>query len=442
MVEGESKRLRTWDRRVSKAKKGHRPSLVNWARNGFGCNDNAANNNSSSISSSKYQQFEKYSKTASNTRKLGHCFVEKIDKFQYIRNNSSNDSYNMNGVDRISSYNLSRDNFVRYYESQGLPLIISDIPQQECWDACSNWADLESIRSKYKDCLFKCGEDDEGYKIKIKMKYFLKYLAHNVDDSPLYIFDSNYDDGKVSKSLLEDYAPPAYFAEDLFFLCGERRRPPYRWFLLGPKRSGTCVHTDPLATSAWNTVIKGRKRWVLFPPHTPKNVVKGTELIKKGEDDEAINYFLDILPRIKERYGIVGNRNGSSDSDYTSGDNSSSNSCSKYGKDGKNCIEKYPVIEFTQLPGDTVFVPGGWWHAVLNLDDTVAITQNFCSRQNFDDVWRRTRVGRKGMAVKWLNKLEEYDESLYRRAIALNTEDGYDFEDENVNRRLRKKAKK
>lgn len=178
---------------------------------------------------------------------------------------------------------------------------------------------------------------------------------------------------------------------------GDKRSPPHRWFLIGPKRSGSEVHIDPLATSAWNTSIQGRKRWVLFPPapDLTKKFVRGAHLAKPGEDDEAIQYFDLILPRLKTAEGPSGS-----------------------GKLSE-------IIECVQHPGETMFVPGNWWHGVLNLDFTIAITQNICNHGNFEKVWKSLRKGRKRLTVNFLRKLEKAHPDLYAKAIEMNEKDNF-----------------
>lgn len=305
----------------------------------------------------------------------------------------------------LDAANATKEDFFRY-EMGGIPCVISNIPHGYDggeyvgpWAGLENWT-LDALRrdETLLDRRFKCGEDDDERTIRVRLRHFLQYTQHNRDDSPLYIFDSRFDDDKHANRILRDYRVPSYFSDDLFRLVSESRRPPYRWWLVGPERSGTCVHIDPLATSAWNTLIQGQKRWVLFPPHVAKNVVKGTGLVRDDEDDEAVHYFSFILPRIKRKATLM---------------------------KGMPKYKGFACFEFTQNAGETVFVPHGWWHAVLNLSDTVAVTQNFCSRRNFDAVWQKTRTGRKKMAWKWLCALENEYPDLAARARTMNVADNF-----------------
>jgi histone arginine demethylase JMJD6 len=72
-----------------------------------------------------------------------------------------------------------------------------------------------------------------------------------------------------------------------------------------------------------------------------------------------------------------------------------------------------------------MFVPGGWWHAVINLDNTIAITENIVNHGNFERVWTQTRVSRKRLAYRWLRLLRREEKMMYKIAIEMNKRDNF-----------------
>jgi histone arginine demethylase JMJD6 len=235
---------------------------------------------------------------------------------------------------------LFASSFERSNSSAGRACIIEGVPQAENWNAAENWS-WEKLAKLYGGQQLSCAGTKA--EVVIKLDDFIAYMRRQKDDSPLYVFDGTFGAHPVLKSLLEDYKPPKCVGSDLFALLGEQR-PPFRWFALGPQRSGSNVHIDPLATSAWNTLIKGRKRWILFDPRTPKAVVQGMRYVVL--DNDAVHWFTEVLPRVKADVAAL-----------------------------DTFDPPLEIIEFVQHASETVFIPSGWWHAVLNLDDTMAVTQ-------------------------------------------------------------------
>jgi histone arginine demethylase JMJD6 len=136
------------------------------------------------------------------------------------------------------------------------------------------------------------------------------------------------------------------------------------------------IHKDPLGTSAWNSLLKGHKRWCLFPPNTPKELYDPP---MKPYDHEGISWFDQVYPKFKQR---------SSSNQTTLG-------------------EQWGMVEVLQKPGETIFVPGGWPHVVMNLDMTVAVTQNFCSSTNAEYVYLSTRHSRPKLGQKLYREIQK-----------------------------------
>ncbi|VDN01546.1 unnamed protein product [Thelazia callipaeda] len=273
-------------------------------------------------------------------------------------------------IERVDASELTVEQFVENYESRHVPVILTGLTSS--WPATKKWT-LPTLLKKYRNQKFKCGEDDNGHSVKLKMKYFLEYMKRTDDDSPLYIFDSTFGERHKVKRLLKDYIVPQIFEDDLFRYASDMRRPPHRWFVMGSSRSGTGIHLDPLGTSAWNALITGRKKWCFFHPRTPKNVLKPTKEEAGVHRNEAITWFTTIYKTAR-----------------TTG-----------------LLKEWEPIEAVQKPGEVVFVPGGWWHVVLNLTDTVAVTQNFCSKANLPVVVIKTLCERPNFCKHWLRCLRK-----------------------------------
>jgi len=281
-----------------------------------------------------------------------------------------------------------------------------------------------------------------GEPFKLPLSAFMQYLHWNRDDVPLYVFDGAFEtesgegsaeesgeDGESESSgaaILREFSPPRLFQPDLFALLGELRRPPYRWLLLGPARSGSALHTDPLATSAWNTCLAGVKQWVLFPPGTPRAKVKGAHLARPDvlqaagydaadptseqsreavEDAmEAVFYFTHSLPLLQEQWD-EGDAAAASSGPAAASAIASAHSAGS---------SPYGQLTFLQFPGETVFVPHGWLHAVINLTPTVALTQNYVSESNLAAAWAEAKGKRPHTARRWRAQVERERPELLR----------------------------
>lgn len=234
------------------------------------------------------------------------------------------------------------------------------------------------------------GSDADGHSVSMLMRDFLRYAGSNNDRNPFLVFDSVIFDTLLIQSNTHglDDEPPWYTVPNIFSDDDLLRhldpvdRPLYRWMLVGPTRSGSFVHTDPQGTCAWNALVSGAKHWVLFHPDTPREILLGRRGAAKGRNgngdvveeeelgvvlpaedqwDDVWGWYHEDLPGIKE--SVAEHFAGKLDEE----------------DEGEPIVR---CFEFVQRPGEIVFVPALWHHAVLNLELSVAITQNFVDREN------------------------------------------------------------
>jgi hypothetical protein len=213
------------------------------------------------------------------------------------------------------------------------------------WPAvrAQSWTIDRSLVERFGDVEFRVQTPDDGDDVRMRFVDYVAYARSQRDETPLYVFDRKFH--KRAPALLDEYTKPALFADevDLLRSLDVRVRPTLRWLVIGPPRTGASWHRDPLSTSAWNTLLEGRKRWAIYPPDT---VPPGVEVeydddgnVTDWESPSTVYWFAHVYPTLAPH--------------------------------------DRPYIECVQMPLETIYVPAHWWHCVLNLDLNVAVTENF-----------------------------------------------------------------
>jgi hypothetical protein len=269
-----------------------------------------------------------------------------------------------------------------------------------------------------------------------------------VDDAPLYLFDSKFvDTAPEAFGSGAFYDPPDVIVspeDDLFSLLGERDRPEYRWLVHGPARSGSCFHVDPNGTSAWNAVVRGAKRWILFPPdleNPPPGVHPSRDGAVVAQPVTLVEWYAGFY-----EHAYPGSDSASessevsevSEEDRDPADPDAEGTSPRGGNPSKRVAQKTflvatrkrtkkkrrktttgasrVAVEGTCYPGDVLFVPSGWWHAALNLEETAAVTQNFCSPRTAARVLRFLKSACAGDRLEAVPALVSGLESREQRA--------------------------
>ncbi|KAG7390409.1 hypothetical protein PHYPSEUDO_007932 [Phytophthora pseudosyringae] len=315
-------------------------------------------------------------------RRWCRCHMELGDT--YLLPNEQQDP-TVRRLQKIDVQDLTYRDFYEQYSR--LPFIIRGAIRN--WNASTEWTAEKLIKRFPSDVKHRITHNldvmSSSPTMEMSFADYFNYASNQHDETPLYIFDARF--GEKMPAVLEDYSVEdlKVFKEDFLSVIAspeeeveegkegkkeptkavklaaggkkvrkDKRkkrdpgstRPDYRWIVIGPQRTGAPWHQDPARTSAWNSLVKGRKRWAIYPPDSPPpgaNVAKNGEYRDSGLDMPSLMWYLHVYPTLTP--------------------------------------DQKP-LEIIQEEGETIYVPNGWWHLVLNLDLTIAVTQNVVDSHN------------------------------------------------------------
>ena len=254
------------------------------------------------------------------------------------------------GVERVQAVDMSRERFEAEFRGS-LPVVIKDLVGFEQWPALQRWQRKEFVdrfgertvhvrrRGSAADRAKK--KSGEGGSKRITVN---EYLSREFDSrlvaqdavSLAQLHETNYQIDRRfmaedAPELNNDFNTPSIFrslAEEP--LQPESTRP---FFYLGARGSGMGFHRHG---EAWNAVVHGRKRWLLYPPGWQSSLlgILGPE-----------QHSLDGLGWLRTFGELVA---GTS----------------------------IAPIECETTSGDVIYIPAAWNHATINIQDSIGVFRN------------------------------------------------------------------
>ena len=255
----------------------------------------------------------------------------------------------------------------RYWEKD-LPVIVQNVTTR--WTANNNWK-LSEMLKRYPDTqatmgpatlIGRKGPDSTSALTTTTIKEFI--TLHMYDPNK-YLFDRKI---SIPNSMMEDCSPFPKPTRD-FYEDKDRDIHDYKWrdhltISIGSDKQGLTFH---LHDSAWNIVLFGAKRWILWD-RTHLSSEEQTLFSRDKNNGEIMTAaeWIRTLDNHPERQEEIK-------------------------KNGHDCI---------QHAGDLLFIPTMVSHLVVNIGDTVAIVSEIDVGKG--DTHTRKDIRRKGTRRMWL----------------------------------------
>ena len=217
------------------------------------------------------------------------------------------------------------------------------IGMMEKWEATKKW-DLDFFRNNFGNNKIRVKNINKNKEMEMTISKYIDYINEPYDENKL-LYASDITVASLSDDLYNEYDVDFLDKFDLF-----RNIQKYidtdlnlRWIFIGKKGTYTGLHLDVLNTTGWLGLIKGKKRFYIF----------------NDEDTEKI-----------KDYGCFDKIN-----------------CLKMNERQKSIFSNFDPLIVDINPGEIIFTPNLLYHFVVNLETSIAITENFSYPEIMKDIY-------------------------------------------------------